>query len=261
LRWGLWLALLLSGGAVAAGLAGLDAAVTREEVEERMRNVERQIRAAPKQAGLYVERGNAYFQLREFDLAIDDFTTALKLDDRQDDAYFGRGMALARNGQVDAGIADLSVYLARHPDSSVAYTKRGVRYLWKGDRENAEKDLARAVTLDARNAEAHDDLGVIHAQRGDYARAGEHFQTTIRLDPTYQKAHHNLAMVYYLTGRHAAALAAVNRSLELRASARGSLLLKGEILAALGRHEEARRVRQDAEFLPEENWSERAPVQ
>ena len=119
----------------------------------------------------------------------------------------------------------------------------------------------KAIALDPRNAEAHDDLGVIHARRGDHAQAIRHFSTTIKLDPSYQKAYHNLAMVYYLAGQDARALVVVDESLRLRPEDRNSLLLKGEILETLGRHPEARTVREEAEFLPDGNWSEQAPVQ
>ena len=242
-------------------LAGFDKPADAEAMQDRVDAVSRQIRARPDAAELYVQRGEAYFKLREFDKAIDDYSTAIRLDDRQDDAWFGRGMAYGRSGEIDKGIADLGVYIQRHPKSSLAHTKRGVRYLWKGDEANAEKDLAEAIALDPRNAEAHDDLGVIRARRGDYDKAAEHFNMTIRHDPTYQKAYHNLAMVYYLINREPQALTAVNVSLKLAPEDRNALLLKSKILESLGRHDEARRVREEAEFLPAGNWSEQMPVQ
>jgi tetratricopeptide (TPR) repeat protein len=122
-------------------LAGLDKPADSEAMQARVDAVGRQIRSRPDAAELYVQRGEAYFKLREFDKAIDDYSTAIRLDDRQDDAYFGRGMALGRSGEIDKGIADLGVYIKRHPKSSLAHTKRGVRYLWKGDEANAEKDF------------------------------------------------------------------------------------------------------------------------
>ncbi|MDP2678048.1 MAG: tetratricopeptide repeat protein, partial [Rhodoferax sp.] len=154
-----------------------------------------------------------------------------------------------------------SVYIQRHPGSSLAYTKRGVRYIWIGDLENAEKDLKQAIALDARNAEAHDDLGVIMAQRGDFAAAISHFQSTLKSDPSYQKAHHNLAMVYYITGENQKALTSINASLKLISESRDSMLLKAAILESLGRHGEAKVAREEAEFMPEGNRSERAAVQ
>lgn len=220
-----------------------------------------QLKKSPKHAQTYVKRGDEYFLLNEFDKAVADYNQALQLDNTLDAAYFGRGLALGRAGLVDEGIRDLSEYIKRNPDSSLAYTKRGIRKLWRGDAESAEQDFIAALKINPKNAEAHDDLGVIHATRKEYAEAIRHFLTTIELDPSYQKAHHNLAMSYYLVGKDNDALIAINNALILWPESRNSMLLKSQILQALGRNKEARQLQEDAEFLPEGNWSESIPVQ
>lgn len=242
-------------------LARLDEPADSAAMTREVTRLDGELRKHPRAAALHAQRGAARFKLREFDKAVEDFTAALKLDDKLDEAYFGRGMALGRNGQVDEAVTDLGVYIHRHPDSALAYTKRGIRYLWGGDLDRAEKDFTRAIALDPRNAEAHDDLGVIHAQRGDYEKALHHFQTTVRADPSYQKGYHNLAMVYYITGRNDQALASVERALKLIPEARDSLLLKCSVLEALGRAAEARVLRDEAEFLPAGERSARMPIQ
>jgi tetratricopeptide (TPR) repeat protein len=241
--------------------ATLDQPASQDEMLKILGEINRRIASNANDAGLYLDRGEARFKLREFNGAIEDFTKAIRLDDRLDNAYFGRGMALGRSGRIDKGITDLTVYIQRHPESSVAYTKRGVRYIWKGDLEKAEKDLSNAVFLDPRNAEAHDDLGVILAQHGNYPSAIVHFQTSIKWDPSYQKAYHNLAMVYYITDQTEKALSAVNQSLKLNPEWRDSLLLKSSILEALGRHGEAKILQEEAEFLPQGNPTEHSAVQ
>lgn len=254
---------ILFGGvalSAVADIANLDKPVAAEAMEAQVTRTTAAIKNEPRQARHYLERGEAYFKLRELDHAIADFSAALKLDNKLDDAYFGRGMALARNGDIEAGIADLDVYIKRHPNSSLAHTKRGVRHLWAGNFAAAERDLTRAIALDANNAEAHDDLGVIYARNEQYARAAKHFRTTIMIEPRYQKAYHNLAMVLYLTDEDQKALTAVEGALALGED-RDSLLLKGLILQALGRETEAKAAREQAEFLPEGNWSERLPIQ
>jgi Flp pilus assembly protein TadD len=68
-------------------------------------------------------------------------------------------------------------------------------------------------------------------------------------------------MVYYLVGREQQALTVVSEAVRLAPEDRNALLLKSKILESLGRHEEARHIREEAEFLPAGNWSERMPVQ
>jgi tetratricopeptide (TPR) repeat protein len=245
---------------VFADLASLDKPADGEAMQARVESITRQIRSRPEVAALYVQRGEAYFKLHAFDQAIADFSTAIRLDDRQDDAYFGRGMAMGRSGAIDQGITDLDVYLRRHPKSSLAHTKRGVRYLWKGDEASAEKDFVVAISLDPQNAEAHDDLGVICARRAEYDTATAHFTATIASDPSYKKAYHNLAMVYYITGREQQGLSTINEAIRLAPEDRNAVMLKSKILETLGHHDEARRTRNEADFLPDGNWSEQMPV-
>jgi tetratricopeptide (TPR) repeat protein len=233
---------------------------SREEALDALQKTNRLIEAAPNHAALYTQRGDAYYALNDLYGAMENYTAAIKLDDRQDDAYFGRGMALGRMGQVDEGIADLDVYIQRHPDSSVAYTKRGVRNIWRNHLAEAERDLARAVALDPNNAEAHDDLGVVHAKLNRIGLAARHFSTAIRLDPGYQKAYHNLAICFHLRGQPREALEIVDAGLQLDPDSQQSLLLKSTILQVLGRSDEARDIAERAEFLPESNWSERSEI-
>ena len=233
-----------------------------EEAEKAINEISMKIEKSPEQAELYVSRGDIYFLMHEFDSAEEDYSQAIALNDRLDAAYYGRGMALGRQGFVQEGIDDLSVFIQRNPQSSLAYTKRGVRYIWLGDKESAFKDLSRAIDLDPDNAEAHDDLGVVLAQKGEYAEAIEHFHTTVRLDPTYQKGYHNLAMAYFITNNVSNALISVNNSLKLAPEFRDSLLLKSKILDAMGRHDEAMQIQEEAEILPQNgDWTERAPVE
>lgn len=233
---------------------------TAEAAEALIGKYTKLIEQEPDNAEHYVKRGTQYFFIRDTDKAIADYDAALKLDDTRDMAYYGRGLAQSRAGWIEEGIEDLSVYLKRHPDDAYAYTKRGVRYIWLGDQDSAQKDLEKAVRLDPFNAEAHDDLGVIYAYRGQYKEAADHFLTTLELDPTYQKAYHNMAMISFLTDKDVLALGFVNSSLRLVPHDKDSLMLKSKILEAMGKAEEARALREEAEFLPEGNWSEHVPL-
>jgi len=230
-----------------------DFAVANKRIQELTKAIENSIKRAP----LYTKRAEEYFNIGELDTAEQDLTRAIELDEKHSQAWFWRGMVRGRLGKLSEGISDLSVFIKRHPNSSLAHTKRGVRYIWAGQLAKAEQDMKRAIELNPANAEAHDDLGVLLAQQQKLDKAVSHFKTTIRLEPSYQKGHHNLATALHLQGLPQEALYSVNVSLQLAPNDRSSLLLKSEILSGLGRNTEALAIREEAEFLPEGNWSER----
>ena len=123
---------ILAALALVLAPVGSAAFQTREDALAALQQYHRLIEAAPGVAVFYTQRGDAYYALNDLYAAMENYTAAIKLDDRQDQAFFGRGMALGRMGLVDEAIADLDVYIQRHPNSSVAYTKRGVRNIWSG---------------------------------------------------------------------------------------------------------------------------------
>lgn len=233
--------------------------MSMESAVKHVNKLSEKIKLDADNAKLYLERANIYFQMRDFDSAVADYTHSIKLDDSLDKAWFGRGMALGRQGFIQKGIYDLSVYIKRNPNDSVAYTKRGVRYLWLGDKDNAQIDLLNAIKINNNNAEAHDDLGVVYAQKGDYKTAIQHFSKTIDIDPSYQKGYHNLSMSLFVMENDIGALLNVNKSIELKKT-RDSVLLKSTILKAMGKIEEAQALADEADFIPETNWSERAVI-
>lgn len=229
-------------------------------LEARIASLDLRLRFSPDKPELFLERCQAYFELRNFDKAIEDCSRTIKLNQDLDKAYFWRGMARGRHGDIAGGIDDLSLFIERNPKSSLAYTKRGVRYIWNGDLSAAKKDLLQAIELNNNNAEAHDDLGVILAQERHYEDAIVHFRTTIRIDPDYQKAHHNLALVLHLQARNGDALDAINQALRLGPDMRSSVLLKANILKRLGHMKEALKWQQKADSMPQRNWSENLAI-
>lgn len=244
-----------------AGIRHVDDGQADNDIEQQIARLSQQIASDENKEHLYLQRGKAYFTAHEFEKSSADYTAALKLNDALDEAYFGRGMALGRAGKIQEGIRDLTIYIERNPDSSLAYTKRGVRNIWAGKLDIAEQDLKQAIKLNPRNAEAHDDLGVLYAQKKNYQRSLHHFQQVVKHDPSYQKGFHNLAMTLHITEQNQQALNAINKALNLANNDKNSLLLKGQILLAMGMKKQASNIIEHAEFLPDGNWSERFPVQ
>jgi S1-C subfamily serine protease/Flp pilus assembly protein TadD len=117
---------------------------------------------SPNLADAYDERANAYTWLRDYERAVDDYGTVLKLRPSYFFAYNNRGNAFAALGEFDRAIADYSTAIRVRPDYAEAYGNRGSAYAAKTDYQRAVADYEMALKLkpDYERARVSRDLAV-----------------------------------------------------------------------------------------------------
>jgi len=93
----------------------------------------------------YLDRGAAYLKLKETDNAIDDFNTAITLDDRSPRAYYYRGMAYAQKKDYGRSVEDFSKALELKPGEGSFLFARGASYLEMGKIDEAGEDIRNAT--------------------------------------------------------------------------------------------------------------------
>lgn len=92
-------------------------------------------------------RGEAYAQHREYDLAIQDFNDALSINPVSQSAIRNRGLAYARKGNYERALEDFDYAITRGGTVSWNYSLRGDTYRHKGDFERAIQDYDQAIRL------------------------------------------------------------------------------------------------------------------
>jgi S1-C subfamily serine protease/Flp pilus assembly protein TadD len=102
---------------------------------------------SPNLADAYDERANAYTWLRDYERAVDDYGTVLKLRPSYFFAYNNRGNAFAALGEFDRAIGDYSTAIRVRPDYAEAYGNRGSAYAAKTDYQHAVADFDMALKL------------------------------------------------------------------------------------------------------------------
>ena len=91
------------------------------------------------------ESGKARLAADDVEGAIADFSEAIRLDPRFDDAFLQRGQASFRIGNVERAIADFTQALELDPRSFAAYKARGMAFFYKNQTDDALIDLTRAI--------------------------------------------------------------------------------------------------------------------
>jgi len=92
------------------------------------------------------------------DMAIADYTQAIRLEPKLVAAYHNRGIAYANKGDYEKAIIDYNQAIQLDPNNATAYTNRGNAYHMVGDRRRARADWSKALQLDPNNSIAQDNL-------------------------------------------------------------------------------------------------------
>ena len=84
--------------------------------EEAVKHYSRAVEMRPNFALPYIYRGDIYRKMGEFDLAIEDYTEAIRLvPTTRTSAYHGRGIAHGAKGEIDKAIEDFTKAIQYEP--------------------------------------------------------------------------------------------------------------------------------------------------
>lgn len=147
-------------------------------------------------ARVFSSRGLAYQALKEHGKALDDFSNAMRLDDRNPEFPMHRGRLYLAMGQYDRAREDLSTVLDMDPRNPEAYAARGKASLEAGAFDQAAEDLEQAVKIQSRNATALFDLGMAYRGAGKNEQALAAFDRLLALDPKNAAASYRKAGIY-----------------------------------------------------------------
>ncbi len=129
----------------------------------------------------YIARGSAYARRDELDLAIDDFTKAIRRNPRSLVAYYNRGNAYFTKENFDQAIVDFSRAISLQPDHVLSYNNRGNAYLAKGEIDRAIAEFDKALEIDPNNTQAASNRALAYTKSGDVGGVIRNFGAVVRL--------------------------------------------------------------------------------
>jgi tetratricopeptide (TPR) repeat protein len=188
---------------------------SRGDFEMAIADFTEAIKLDGKSAAAYYNRGNTYIDKEDYDRAIADLNQALRLDPSFVRAYNELGFAYAHKGEYDRAMANYNQAIKLNPNYVVAYSNRGCMYIDKGDYDRAIADFNQAIRLDPNYAMAYHNRGIAYRQKGDYDRAIADYSQVIRLDPNNAAAYHNRGVAYIIKGNFDRAIADFQAALKI----------------------------------------------
>ena len=94
----------------------------------------------PTDAAGYLDRGSRYGRNGVYHRAIQDYTTAIELEEGLVEAWYNRGCAWYEVGELEKAIADLTRAIELAPNNGLYYGQRALVYHFNDQPELAEAD-------------------------------------------------------------------------------------------------------------------------
>jgi TonB family protein len=101
----------------------------------------------------------------EYDLAVNDYNEAIKLNPKEVSLFINRGRAHQNKKNYDLAIADYNTAIELNPNEATAYYNRGDSHEKKGDAQQAMSDYQKVLELDANNESAKINLKRLQAEQ------------------------------------------------------------------------------------------------
>ena len=101
-------------------------ATSNRELNLALADCDAALKKGARNSAVYDSRGFVHLRLGNYDKAIDDYKTAVKLQPRQATSLYGLGLARLKQGLTDLGNRDIATAIAINPNASDVYAKAGL---------------------------------------------------------------------------------------------------------------------------------------
>jgi Tfp pilus assembly protein PilF len=176
----------------------------------------RAIEKDPNYALAYNNRGNVYFDRKEFELALRDYNKAIALKNDYAIAYNNRARLYLMKKEYDKALIDLDITIKLRPDYYYAYDIRGMVYYERIDDDQAIINFDKAIELKSDYVYSYKFRGDAYLRQKNYDAAVNDYTKAITLKPDFGVAFCNRGDAYFYRGDFDKALLDYNKSLALK---------------------------------------------
>jgi Flp pilus assembly protein TadD len=150
-------------------------------------------------------QGKAHFNHQQYEVATTEFLKALELDEKLPFAHFSLGLAYLKQGNMESARAEFLKDVALEPDVSYDY----------------------------------DQLGQLALQAQNFSAAADYFRKALQRQPSLATSSYGLARVQQHEHDYSGALKSIDEALKAEPQEQSFHYLRGQLLARLGRTQEA----------------------
>lgn len=155
----------------------------------------------PDSAEVHVQLGNLQATGRDFSSAAEQYSQALRINSKHQEARLSLAKALDMMGKYEEAMPVIQPYVQSWPDDAEGYYVLGRTYQGLGKFPAAAKAFRRAVQLKPRQFMFHYYLGFVLERAGESAEAMKEYEIAERIDPTASQVHYGLYRLLQKSGQ------------------------------------------------------------
>lgn len=147
----------------------------------------------------HTDLGAVYYQQRQLEIALEEFTLAAKIDPAFGQAYNGLGLVHAALGQDDLAEKNFKRALQLEPNNSESHNNFGSFLCGRNRIEESVKEFMAAVKnpLYTTPVIAYTNAGICSLRKQDSANAEIYFQRALEIEPLASVAAYQLASIQF----------------------------------------------------------------
>ncbi len=192
----------------------------------------------PDHWGSHNGMGIIYLERQEYDLALREFMTALKLK-KELKVYYNIGVVYWEKGELDEALKWWQLVLQKNPIHIKAANGIGCVFSKKGMSEAAADIFRQTILLEPFDYKSYFLLSDVYYKMDRYEQAIICLKKVAELCPVFIDALYNLGFIYSKNGKHPEALYWYDRALKINPDDAGLLYAVGRVYMSTGRFKEA----------------------
>ena len=187
-----------------------------KDLHEKILFYNKAIELNHKYAEAFNYRGNAYFNLKNYEMALKDYNTAISSNKNYANPYNNRAKYyLDVERKYDLALQGFDTAIKLSPKDAIFYSNRGFLYNMLHKSDAALIDYNKAIELDQSFPGVYNNRGNIYFKRKEYNKALQDFTKAIELKPDNPEAYYNRGLVYLRKKDYRKALQDFNKAIEL----------------------------------------------
>lgn len=184
-------------------------------INEAAANCQKAAQIHPNLPAVYITFARVYEIEGKYDLALEKFQHAIRLDPHNGSAVQGLAGTYERMGRAADAEATYKQAIALQPDYWDPYNSLGMFYTRRARYREAIQQFTRVINLTPDNAQAYSNLAVVYLDMGDprfFAQAEQNLKRSLALAPSYT-GYANLGLLFYNEKRYAESAAMTQKAL------------------------------------------------